>query len=81
MNITENNTANGIQTAKKKKRHYKKNGYPVASEELLYQIADAGLLCKLHGVNAGTMPRTYYFDFDPEVKSIVDKFKADNATA
>lgn len=76
--MSENNTTDNFQIKKRRNRH--KNGFAVNNEELLYQISDAGLLCRLHGVNAGTIPRTYYFDFDPEVKSIVDKFKADSAT-
>lgn len=63
--------------APKRKRRRKSTGIPVTNEELLYQIADAGLLSKLHGVQAKTQPRTYYFDPDPEIKKLVDEFKPD----
>lgn len=76
--MTENNTINNPQPAKRKHPH-KKNGYAVNNEELLYHIADAGLLCKLHGVKSNVVPRTYYFDFDPDVKSIIDKFNGNTA--
>lgn len=74
--MSENNTTNNTQIKKRRNRH--KNGFAVSNEELLYHIADAGLLCKLHGVKAAPAPRTYYFDFDTEVKAIIDKFAADN---
>lgn len=69
----QNNTASN--RVPKKKRRHKKSGITVTNEELLYQIADAGLLSKLHGVQAKADPRAYYFDIDPDIKEIVDKFK------
>lgn len=56
-----------------RKRKRRKNGYAVQDEELLYKLSDAGLLCKLHGVNSKTEPRTYYFDEDFDVKGIVEE--------
>lgn len=69
-----------IQNAVSKKRRRKRSSITVTNEELLYQIADAGLLSKLHGVQAKTEPRTYYFDIDPDIKEVVDKFVPYNAT-
>lgn len=48
---------------------------PPLAHVLLYQIADAGFLSKLHGVQAKADPHAYYFDFDPDVEKIVSNFK------
>lgn len=73
LSINKSNTKNNTN----KKKH-RKNGYAVQDEELLYKLADAGLLCKLHGVKSDIEPRIYYFDEDYDVKLIVEDFNKSN---
>lgn len=53
--------------------------YAVASEDLLYKLADAGLLQKMHGVNFIDGKNIWFFSKDDDVKAVIDKYKADNA--
>jgi len=51
--------------------------YLVSDEELLYRIADAGLLDKLRGVSKNKYEpdkRVYFFDRDFDVKQIIYEF-------
>ena len=69
-----NNTATKIV----KKTRQSKPHYAVKSEEMLYKIANAGLLDKLHGVNTHNGVKTYYFSQCFEIKEIIDKFSKED---
>lgn len=64
---------------KRKPRKKKSHSYAVTNEELLYKIADAGLLCELHGIRNGEQ-RAWYFNRTPDVKTVIDQFQAANST-
>lgn len=68
------------QRPRRQRRFRRNSSYAVRNEELLYKIADAGLLCKLHGVT-NERTKTYYFDRDPEIKEIFDAFLLENSEA
>lgn len=63
----------------KKPRKRRSRSYAVTNEELLYKLADAGLLCMVRGLT-NTEPRTWYFAKNPEVKKVIDQFNAGTGT-
>lgn len=67
-----------IHSGKKRKRRGGKS-YTVTDEELLYHIADAGLLHLLHGVST-SKPKAFYFDRVPDIKDVVDRYTASATT-
>lgn len=67
---------NNQKIESKPKKHESKPHYTVENEELLYIIAEAGLLDKLHGVNMRNNVKAYFFDQDIEIKAIIDKYTA-----
>ena len=66
-----------VGTAPVKRGKRRKNRcYTVRDMELLYQLADAGLLDKLHGITCTGKGKIYFFDRIPDVREIIEKFKS-----
>lgn len=65
----------------KNKRRACRVHYSVDNEELLYKLADAGLLQKMHGVNFIGSKNIWFFTKDEDVKVVIDKFNEENTTA
>lgn len=73
-------TLSAMQNIKKRKpRKKKSHSYTITNEELTYKIIDAGLLCELRGVK-NSVPRAWYFNKNPDVKAVIDQFKAAGGT-
>ncbi len=62
---------------KSKKKRANRIHLWVDEEELLYKIAGAGLLNKIHGVNFIDGKKMYFFDKDDNVKEIIEKYYTD----
>lgn len=74
MTTTNNVIQNPDAVKAKRPRRKKSNNYVVTSEELLYKLSDAGLLCELRGIK-NREPRAWYFNRNPDVKAVIDQFK------
>lgn len=74
--VIEPETTQNIK--KRKPRKKKSHSYAVTNEELLYKIADAGLLCEMRGMENGEQ-RIWYFNKNPDVKAVIDQFQAANS--
>lgn len=77
----QNNDIVPVKPNVKAKRHRRKrsHSYAVTNEELLYKIADAGLLCELYGIN-NREHRVWYFNKNPDVRAVIEQFKANGGT-
>lgn len=58
------------------KKRKKSKCFAVHDLELLYQLSDAGLLDKLHGITCTAEGKIYFFDRIPDVREIIKKFKS-----
>lgn len=66
------------QENKHRKKRVSRDHFYVNDEKLLYKIAEAGLLDKLHGINYIDQQKTWFFDKDDDVKAIIDKYYTEN---
>lgn len=72
------NTHKDNGTKSNKKKHITRSYCKVDDEMILYKLSDAGLLNKMHGLRLLESGNVYYFDRDPDVLQIVEKYTKAN---